>query len=130
MSSIDNQSNSKFYHGDCTCVKTKCPSEIVIQCETCINCPVEVKQLEQAGWYVCDCTTFTITHEICKVCSKLRDEIDGLNEELDNLTYDLVVEIKMFVDCNDKLQRINEIALELRNLNRMLLENLIPRKAL
>lgn len=129
MSSIDSQSNSKFYHGDCTCIKTKCPSNIAIQCESCINSPWEVKQLERVG-YVCDCTIFTITHEICKVCSRLRDEIDDLNEELDNLTYDLVVEIKMFVDCNDKLQRINGISLELRNLNRMLLENLIPRKAL
>ena len=128
MSSIDNQSNSKFYHGDCTCVKTKCPSEIVIQCETCINCPVEVKQLEQAGWYVCDCRNFTITHEICKICSKLRDEIDVLNEELDELIYNMVLEIKMFADCNDKLQRINTISRELRNCNRMLLENLIPKK--
>ena len=69
-----------------------------------------------------------ITHKICNVCSKLRDKIDELNDELDNLTYNLVIEIKMFADCNDKLQRINEISIELRNLNRMLLENLIPKK--
>jgi len=127
MSNIDKQSDSKFYHGDCVCIKTKCSSNIAIQCYSCINCPGEVKQMERVG-YDCDCTTLTITHKICNVCSKLRDKIDELNEELDNLTYNLVIEIKMFADCNDKLQRINEISIELRNLNRMLLENLIPKK--
>mgnify|MGYP006085745081 FL=1 len=127
MSNIDKQSDSKFYHGDCVCIKTKCPSNIAIQCYTCINCPAEVKQMERVG-YICDCTTLTITHKICIVCSELRDKIDKLNDELDNLTYNLVIEIKMFADCNDKLERINAISIELRNLNRMLLENLIPKK--
>ena len=34
---MENQSNSKFYHGDCVCIKKEVSTIIAIQCDNCIN---------------------------------------------------------------------------------------------
>lgn len=114
----ETHSDSRFYHGDCLCDKEILTSLIAIQCKNCINYSTED----------CDCKDTTIKYEVCNKCSQLRDKIDILNSELDNIAYNMINEIKKFMNCEDTLERINEISIELRNLNRMLLENIVRKK--
>ena len=127
MMTTETQSNSKFYHGDCLCEKVLCTSIIAIQCEHCISDDPLRHQYDRGG-YECDCKDQKIKHLVCNKCGDLRDKIDILNDELEQTSEDMINEIKMYMSCEDKLVRIKEISVELRNLNRMLLENLIRKK--
>ena len=115
-------SNSVYYHGDCVCEKTITTSNIAIQCEYCIyhnfNFPSPNSQF-------CTCKYQVITHKICNECAQLRDKIDLLNNELDDILSNLSYDIKMCMNCTEELTRIAQISIELRNTNRQLLENLI-----
>lgn len=115
MMTTETQSNSKFYHGDCLCEKVLSTSIIAIQCEHCIS---------NRG-YECDCKDEKIKHLVCNKCGDLRDKIDILNDELEQTSKDMINEIKRYMSCDDKLVRIKAISVELRHLNRMLLENLV-----
>lgn len=121
---MDNQSNSKFYHGDCNCKKTESTSIIAVECEDCIDDNKE-RYFNNRRGYECSCEEIEIKHFTCKTCALYRDKIDNLNNELDNLTYHLVYDIKQFINCTDKINKIQNISLEMRHLNRKLLENLI-----
>jgi hypothetical protein len=121
---MDDQSNSKYYHGDCICTKKESISLISIQCEYCINCSKNTLFYKDK-FCECSCKEIKIKHNICEKCASYRDKIDELNDELDTLTYDLVYQIKQFNNCSDKINRIHNISLELRQLNRKLLENLV-----
>lgn len=114
---MDNQSNSRFYHGDCKCIKKSLKSIILIQCGPCIDNEYMDK--------LCTCRETTITHNICVNCSVIRDRIDVLHKELDEVMYNLANNIKMFIDCTDVINSIHIISNDLRNLNRELLENLV-----
>jgi hypothetical protein len=127
MMTTDTQSNSKFYHGDCLCEKEIHTSIIAIQCSHCITDDPLRHQYNSRG-YECDCKDVKIKHMVCNKCGDLRDKIDTLNYELDKLTYDMVYEIKMYMNCEYKLERIKDISNELRHLNRMLLENLVRKE--
>lgn len=131
MMTTESQSNSKFYHGDCLCEKDTCVSIIAIQCEHCISDDPLRHQYDDRGYeyddrgYECDCKDQTIKHIVCNKCGNLRDKIDILNDELEQTSKDMINEIKMYMSCEDKLVRIKKISVELRHLNRMLLENLV-----
>lgn len=121
---MDNQSNSRFYHGDCTCIKKQSISVIRIQCKNCIH------NKSISGHYhgddrECNCIEQDITHNICKICSELRDKIDTLYTNLDDMLYVVSKNIKEFTDCNEQLIQIQTISNELRCVNSKLLKNLI-----
>ena len=121
--SIGQQSDSKYYHGDCTCEKTEVSSLIVIQCANCID---DIrKPLHGREIWGCTCQDVDIKHFICKTCALIRDKIDRLNNEVDELMYDIGYEIKQHIDCSDKIDRLKHISIELRHCNRQLLENLV-----
>ena len=117
MMTTETQSNSKFYHGDCLCEKAICTSIIAIQCDHCIS--------DDDRGYECDCKDQKIKHLVCNKCGDIRDKIDILNDELEQTSKDMINEIKRYMSCDDKLVRIKAISVELRHLNRMLLENLV-----
>ena len=121
------QSNSKFYHGDCLCEKDIKTNIIAIQCKYCID-DDESRYWHNSRGYKCLCKDFKIKHMECNICGLLRDKIDLLNEELDNLSYNMINDIKQYFDCKDKLERIKQISLELRHLNRKILQNLVINK--
>jgi hypothetical protein len=121
---MDSQSNSKFYAGECACEKSPSSTKLAIQCEYCIG--YSDNQYNHNKGHKCSCVELEITNYICNTCAKIRDRIDTLSEELDMLAQNLVIDIKQFVDCREKLKYIEYISIELRQLNRKLLENLIP----
>lgn len=123
----DTQSNSKFYHGDCLCDKIINTSIIAIQCKYCID-DDKSRFWHNSREYKCFCKDIKIKHRICNICASFRDKIDKLNNELDNLSYNMLDEIKQYFNCETKLERIKQISIELRHLNRKLLQNLVTNK--
>jgi hypothetical protein len=124
---MDSQSNSKFYAGECACKKSTSSTKLAIQCEYCIGySDNQHNQYNHNKGHKCSCIEVEITNYICNTCAEIRDRIDTLGEELDQLVQSLVTDIKQFVDCREKLNYIEYISIELRQLNRKLLENLIP----
>ena len=121
---MDSQSDSKFYAGECACEKIPSSTKLAIQCKYCIG--YSHNQYNHNKGHNCSCVEVEITNYICNICAEIRDKIDTLNEELDQLAQSLVKDIKQFVDCREKLKCIECISIELRQLNRKLLENLIP----
>ena len=121
---MDSQSDSKFYAGECACEKIPSTTTLAIQCKYCIG--YSHNQYNHNKGHNCSCVEVEITNYICNICAEIRDKIDTLNEELDQLAQSLVKDIKQFVDCREKLKCIECISIELRQLNRKLLENLIP----
>ena len=121
---MNNQSNSKFYVGDCACEKKTSITNLAIQCEYCINC--HDSQYYDNTCHQCSCLNVKVVNYICNTCAKLRDEIDELHEELDKTVFQMVDEIKQFSECREKLEHINTISIKLRQMNRKLLENIIP----
>jgi hypothetical protein len=118
------RSNSVYYHGDCTCKKKEVSTTVVIQCANCIdNSHMHFQCGETPA--ECTCSMTIIQHLICKTCALIRDHIDALKEELDGLLYTVEYEIKQYMDCNDKIDRIKKISVELQHCNRKLLENLV-----
>ena len=122
---MDNQSNSKYYHGDCVCKKKNVPTRIAIECEDCINDAPE-RYFNNRRGYTCSCIDMEINHAMCVTCASDRDEIDNLSDTLDEIMYNLSFNIKQYINCEEKLKEINIIAKRMRHLNRRLLERLIP----
>jgi hypothetical protein len=123
---MNNQSNSRFYAGECACDKMSSTTKLAIQCKYCIDC-TDIQYLHNKGQW-CSCVEVEIANNICNICAELRDRIDALNEELDQVVFQMVEDIKQFIDCREKIKHTEEISVELRQLNRKLLENLIPHK--
>ena len=120
----ETHSDSKFYYGNCLCKnKIISTSTVAIQCEHCINSSKFTGILKE-NKLKCLCKDIVVAHELCNICAGLRDNIDLLHTELDTLSCNMITEIKMYMNCNDKLNRIKEISIELRHLNRQLLKNL------
>ena len=121
--SIEQQSDSKYYNGDCKCEKTEVSSIIAIQCTNCID---DIrKPLHGREIWGCTCQDVDIKHFICKTCAPIRDKIDRLKNELDELMDGIGYEIKQYMDCRDKIDQLKRISIELRHCNRRLLENLV-----
>lgn len=121
--SADLRSDSKYYHGDCKCTKKEVPSTIAIQCANCIDGIYPPTNNMTVG--ICKCRDVEIKHFICKTCARIRDKIDELNHELDILMIDMNYEIKRYMDCTNKMERLQSISNELQHCNRQLLENLV-----
>lgn len=124
--SVDLRSDSKYYHGDCRCMKTELPSTIAIQCANCIDGIYPPTNGRTVGF--CKCRDVVIKHLICKTCASIRDKIDGLTYELDEILYNVGYEIKQYTDCSEKVDRIKQISIELQHCNRRLLENLVHKQ--
>jgi hypothetical protein len=78
--------------------------------------------------YVCGCYESNITYNEC-ICDEYRKKIDLLNDELVHLDFfTRLDEIKKYPECAGKRYRIEQVSIELRQLNRMLLENLVKIK--
>jgi len=122
---MENQSNSKYYHGDCVCKKKNVPTRIAIECEDCIVDDPE-RYFNNSRGYTCSCIDIEINHAMCEICALDRDEIDTLSDTLDDIMYNLSFNIKQYIKCEEKLKEINIIAKRMRHLNRRLLERLIP----
>jgi hypothetical protein len=122
---MENQSNSKYYHGDCVCKKKNVPTRIAIECEDCIVDDPE-RYFNNSRGYTCSCIDIEINHAMCEICALDRDEIDTLSDALDDIMYTLSFNIKQYINCEEKLKEINIIAKRMRHLNRRLLERLIP----
>lgn len=118
---MDNQSNSRYYHGDCKCIKKSVKSTILIQCGFCIN----NEYIDEYGNKLCTCTETIITHNICVNCADIRDKIDMLDKELDEVMYNLTNNIRLFIDCTDEINSIHILSNSLRHLNKELLQNLV-----
>jgi len=118
---MDNQSNSRFYHGDCKCIKKSVKSTILIQCGYCID----DEYTDEYGDELCTCKETTITHNICVNCAAIRDRIDILDKELNDVMYNVANNIRQFIDCSDAINSIHIISNNLRYLNKKLLENLV-----
>jgi hypothetical protein len=119
------RSNSVYYHGDCMCTKKEVSTTIAIQCANCINNSLLLQFQCSETPAECTCSVTIIQHLICKTCALIRDQIDALKEELDGLLYTVEYEIKQYMDCNHKIDRIKKISVELQHCNRKLLENLV-----
>ena len=119
---MENQSNSKYYHGDCVCEKKKVPTRIVIKCENCMD---KDSYYRNRSGYTCSCIDTEIMHDICEMCAHDRDEIDVLNDKFDDLMYNVTYDIKNFIDGEDKLKEVLKISKEMRQLNRKLLSRLV-----
>ena len=116
---MESQSNSKFYHGDCICIKKEVSTIIAIQCEQCIN---------NNGMYLnegCGCIEVERKHLICETCAGIRDKIEDLHNDLYILNHNIIHNIKEYIDCAEDINKMHIIALELRQLNRELLESLV-----
>jgi len=122
---MENQSNSKYYHGDCVCKKKNVPTRIAIECEDCIV-DDPARYFHNSRGYTCSCIDMEINHAMCEICALDRDEIDNLSDTLDEIMYNLSFNIKQYINCEEKLKEINIIAKRMRHLNRRLLERLIP----
>jgi hypothetical protein len=121
---MENQSNSRYYHGDCVCEKKKVPTQIAVECEDCIvDDPLRYENNRRE--YACNCVDVEIMHEICETCAHDRDQIDVLNDKLDKLMYHIPYDIKKFINCEDKLKEVSKISNEMRHLNRKLLTRLV-----
>lgn len=118
------QSDSRYHPGDCLCVKSQITTLIRVQCENCIDVSPfhKIGSNEDIG---CTCMEREVVHTICNICAKIRDEIDTLHTELENVMYMVATEIKEYVDCKEGLAEIEIIAKKLRHLNRKLLENMV-----
>jgi len=66
----------------------------------------------------------TKTIMVCKPCNNIRTKIKDLNDELDDIFYHLSYGIRNYEYCDDGLDEIARISIQLRELNRQLLENL------
>jgi len=124
---MENQSNSKYYHGDCACKKKRVPSRIAIECEDCIIDGSSRYEHKRRG-YECNCVDVEIVHEICETCAADRDTMDELIHRLDKLMYNIPYDIKNFVNCEEKLHEVSEISKEMRQLNRKLLTRVVETK--
>jgi hypothetical protein len=122
--------DSRFYNCECVCEKNIKTTTFFIQCKECIDPSPELIQMIKRG-YECDCCETTITYNEC-ICNEYREKIDLLKDELDHIIYfsnNMMNEIKHYNKCDDNLYRIKQISIEMRQLNRMLLENLVKKQS-
>jgi len=112
-----------LYHS--ICVKEEVTESMFIECYNCIHKIKEAMCCKSSGSisYHTDCKCYekTITHIICKKCELIRNLLIDLNEELDNLIYNVSYDIKKYIDCKDKINRIHEISKLMREYKSMII---------
>ena len=69
--------------GECACEKIPSSTKLAIQCKYCIG--YSDNQYNHNKGHNCSCVEVEITNCICNICAEIRDKIDTLNEELDQL---------------------------------------------
>lgn len=103
----------------CSCDKVSIEFSTEIQCSDCIN---GIKTCSRDP--DCACVDKTKSIMVCKACTIIRTDIKLLNDELDDLLYHLSYDIRNYKNCDEELARVARISIQLRELNRQLLENL------
>jgi hypothetical protein len=90
-----------------------------IECENCID---KIRDQRAGGIYDCKCCDKTRIIKVCLKCDQIKDAIQKLRDELDELLYNLHYNIKQYMDCADQISQIGFISNSLRHYNRLLLE--------
>jgi len=103
----------------CSCIKVSVEITTEIQCSDCIK---GIKRCSRDP--DCECMDKTVSSIVCKPCNNIRTKIKDLNDELDDIFYHLSYGIRNYEYCDDGLDEIARISIQLRELNRQLLENL------
>ena len=118
-SRYQNASDSKYHPGDCKCEKRRVETNILIECQSCIDGG------RRHGRRRCTCETRTIIHTMCSTCAMYRDKLDELHSELDDALYTLSCNIKGFCECQPDVDEVTRISIEMRLCNHHLLQNLV-----
>ena len=104
----------------CKCEKTPIEDAIDVQCGNCIS-----GYKRSARHPDCDCTQTETTLMICVECNNIRNNIQTLNDELDDVLFDLSRQIRRYdPEIDVMLNRLKQISIELRQLDRKLLEKI------
>ena len=104
----------------CKCEKTPIEDTIDVQCGDCIS---GYKRADRHPY--CDCTQKVTTLMICIECNNIRNNIQTMNDELDDLLFDLSRQIRRYdPEVDAMLNRLKQISIELRQLDRKLLEKI------
>ena len=114
-------SDSKFYPSDCFCLKRKTKSDVLIECQSCIE---GFGKWNDDG-RGCSCEYHKVNQMHCPICAADRDRLDDMHFEFDNLLLKLSSSIKSYGSGNDEIQEIIEVSKRMRQCNRDLLARLI-----
>jgi len=113
------QASNSNYITTCSCVKTTVEKTITIECDECID---GYNRHPREG--DCPCSDKTVNILVCEKCNSNRNKIQQLNIDLDDVLYNLSLEIREYKDVTDILFRVKQISNQLRDYNRILLEHM------
>lgn len=113
------QVSNSTYITTCACVKTKIEKTITVECDECIDGYKRSTREPD-----CPCTDKIVNILICEKCDNIRTGIQELNFELDDILYKLSLEIREYHDITDGLIKVKQISDQLRQHNRILLEQM------
>ena len=113
-------SDSKFFPGDCCCLKREIQSDIFIECAACIE-GIGKRNDRRA----CSCEYHKISQMHCPICSADRDRLAEMHFEFDNLLLNLSTTVKSYDSCDGDIQAIIDVSKRMRHCNRDLLARLI-----
>ena len=113
------QASNSDYITICTCVKTKVKKTITIECDECIDGYKRNNREPD-----CDCTDKILNNLVCEKCNDVRNKIQQLNIDLDDVLYNLSLNIRGYYDIKDDISRVKHISNQLRQYNRILLEHM------
>jgi len=113
------QASNSDYITTCSCVKTTVEKTITIECDECID-----GYKRNSREPDCPCSEKTVNILVCEKCNSNRNKIQQLNIDLDDVLYNLSLEIREYNDITDILYRVKQISNQLRDYNRILLEHM------
>jgi hypothetical protein len=113
-------SDSKFYPSDCFCLKREVQSNVLVECQSCIE--GFGKWNDGRG---CSCEYHKVNQLHCPICAADRDRLDEMHFEFDNLLLKLSSTVKSYGSCNDDIHEIVELSKRMRHCNRCLLARTI-----
>jgi hypothetical protein len=113
-------SDSKFFPGNCCCIKREVQADIFIECAACIEGIGKCNDRR-----ACSCEYHKINQMHCPICSADRDRLDEMHFEFDNLLLKLSSTVKSYDSCDDDIQAIIDVSKKMRHCNRDLLSRLI-----
>ena len=117
------EAHPNLYHP--ICEKEEITESIFVECYNCINNIRETRCSKSTGSInyhrECKCYDKITIHIVCKKCELITDLLVNLNDELDDLIYNLSYDIKKYKDCKDKINRIHEISKLMREYKSMII---------
>lgn len=114
-----------YDHTDCEYEEIQ--ETIHIECKDCIENIRQPRCCKTTGFtdYEIDCKCFDkiITKKVCRKCEDIKEQMDILNNELDEILYFISYEIRRYNDSIHLISRLGDISTKLRLYNNMLLIN-------